>query len=215
MLDDESQRWVGRLGAAERDDAVAELYALLLRIARTEAHRRTTNVTGPELDDVAHQAAADATLAVLAKLDSFRGESRFTTWAYRFVILEVSAKLGRHYWRRTPPTVEEEDWSLLADRFGTGPHDQAEVTELAEAVRAAVTETLTPLQRRYFVAVVLQQIPLDALVAREETTRGAVYKAIFDARRKIRAFLVANGYLEVVGHEHVGRAGGVPGERSQ
>jgi RNA polymerase sigma-70 factor (ECF subfamily) len=77
--------------------------------------------SGRELDDLAHQAAADAMLAILAKLGSFRGESRFTTWAYRFVVLEVSSKLGRHYWRRHPAEhLEAEDWDRLPDRLGVG-----------------------------------------------------------------------------------------------
>ena len=64
------------------------------------------------------------------------------------------------------------------------------------AVRQAVDETLTEHQRRLFVAVALDEVPLDALAARLGTNRNAIYKAIFDARRKIRGFLVANGYLE-------------------
>ena len=98
-LDEESAEWLRRLAAgegAERAVAERELHATLVRIALSEVRRRsaTTPVTGPELDDVAHQAAGDAMLAILAKLADFRGESRFLTWAYRFVILEVSSKLG-------------------------------------------------------------------------------------------------------------------------
>jgi RNA polymerase sigma-70 factor (ECF subfamily) len=88
---------------APREAALAALHERLLRIARSELHRRSGHhrITGPELDDLAHQSADDALLAILAKLGQFRGESRFTTWAYGFVILEVSTKLGRHFWR--PP----------------------------------------------------------------------------------------------------------------
>ena len=102
-LDEESAAWLRRLGAedGERQAAERELHARLVRIALAEVRRRSasTPVTGPELDDVAHQAADDAMLAILAMLGDFRGESRFITWAYRFVILEVSSKLGMHYWR--------------------------------------------------------------------------------------------------------------------
>jgi RNA polymerase sigma-70 factor (ECF subfamily) len=166
-----------------REAALARLHGLLVRVAVRELRRREagTWVPGRELDDLAHQAAGDAMLAILGKLHSFRGESRFTTWAYRFVILEVSSKLGRHYWRQHP-----------ADH----PGELAGHAELVKAVRQAVDETLTDHQRRLFVAVVLNEVPLDALVARLGTNRNAVYKAIFDARRKIRGFLVANGYLE-------------------
>jgi RNA polymerase sigma-70 factor (ECF subfamily) len=181
------------------DQAVVDeeqLYALLVRVALREVHRRRTAVTGPELDDLAHQAAADALLAIRAKLPTFRGESRFTTWAYKFVILEVSKKLGRHYWRDPAAPLAEEDWSLLPDRFGADPGEQAEAAEMIVAVRRAVEETLTPRQRQLFVAVVLNNVPLDALVERNALNRNAIYKTVFDARRKIRAFLVANGYLQ-------------------
>ena len=200
-LDDASAGWISALtgtGAA-REAGLARLHDLLVRVAVHELRRREepAGIAGPELGDLAHQAAADAMLAILAKLDTFRGESRFTTWAYRFVVLEVSSKLGRHYWRQhRVETLEAEDWDRLPDRFGADPGEHAERAELAEAVRRAVGETLTDHQRRLFVAVVVNGVPLDAVVAQLGTNRNAVYKAIFDARRKIRAFLAANGYLQ-------------------
>jgi len=94
-----------------------------LRVARAELRRRAARlrIAGPELDDLAHQAAADALLAITGKLGQFRGESRFTTWAYKFVIFEVSAKIGRHFWQRPTVPMEAEDWDKLPDRFGMGP----------------------------------------------------------------------------------------------
>jgi RNA polymerase sigma-70 factor, ECF subfamily len=175
---------------------VRDLHDLLLRAARREVRRRGagTPVSGRELDDLAMQAANDATYAVLAKVDQFRGESRFVTWAYRFVVLEVSNKIGRHFWRQPRAALTEEDWSRLPDVLGAPPDDLAEVRELAGAVRRAVGD-LTEHQRSVFEAAVLQGVPLDALAVRLDTTRNALYKALFDARRKIRANLVANGYL--------------------
>lgn len=199
-LDDASAEWIRALTGtgAVREAGLARLHGLLVRVAVRELRRREAGawVSGPELDDLAHQAADDAMMAILGKLGSFRGESRFTTWAYRFVVLEVSGKLGRHYWRQHPAKhLAAEDWDRLPDRLGARPGADAEHAELVRAVRQAVDETLTEHQRRLFVAVVLNEVPLDALVARLGTNRNAVYKAIFDARRKIRGFLVANGYL--------------------
>jgi RNA polymerase sigma-70 factor, ECF subfamily len=201
MLDDASAEWVRALSATGtvREAALARLHDLLVRVAIRELRRREagTWIPGRELDDLGHQAADDAMLAILGKLGTFRGESRFTTWAYRFVVLEVSGKLGRHYWRQHPAEhLEAEDWDRLPGRLGAGPGEDAEHAELVKAVRQAVDETLTEHQRRLFVAVVLNEVPLDALVVRLGTNRNAVYKVIFDARRKIRGFLVANGYLE-------------------
>src|SRR5271163_816593 len=116
-------------------------------------------------------------VALLGKLGSFRGESRFTTWAYRFVVLEVSSKLGRHYWRRHQAEhLEAEDWDRLPDRLGAGPGGDAEHAEPVKAVRQAVDETLGEHQRRLFVAVSRNEVPLDALVARHGTNRNAIYK---------------------------------------
>jgi len=205
-LDAESADWLRRLSAGAgglREQAERELHARLVRIALAEVNRRsaTTPVTGPELTDVANQAADDAMLAILAKLADFRGESRFITWAYRFVILEVSSKLGRHYWRKPPVMLDAAQWERLPDRLGIDPARHAESAGILAEVRRVVDDELTAHQRRVFVAIVVDGIPLDALAARLSLQRNAIYKVIFDARRKIRRALVANGYLEDGGLE--------------
>jgi len=144
---------------------------------------------------VAQQAANDALLAILAKLDQFRGESKFTTWAYRFVVLEVSMKLGRHFWRAPHPPPEGDEWELLPDRFGLSPESRAEWIDMIRAVREAVDEDLTPHQREIFSAIVLREVPLDALVIQLASNRNAIYKVMFDARRKLRQSLAAKGYV--------------------
>jgi RNA polymerase sigma-70 factor, ECF subfamily len=181
-----------------RDDAVTRLHEALLQVARSELRRRHSqlNVSGPELDDLAHQAAADAMLAVMAKLDQFRGESKFTTWAYKFVMFEVSAKIGRHFWRRPPVALTSEDWDQLPDRFGFDPAGESERRDFVRAVRRAVQEDLTEHQRQIFVTLVLDGVPLDALAEKLGSSRNAIYKTMFDARRKLRASLEANGYLQ-------------------
>ena len=205
-LDAESADWLRRLSACDgvrRQESEGELHARLLRIALAEVSRRSgsTPVTGPELTDVAHQAADDAMLAILAKLAGFRGESRFMTWAYRFVILEVSSKLGRHYWRNAPVTLDAEQWDQLPDRLGIDPEQHAESAAVLAEVRRVVDDELTVHQRRVFVAIVVDGIPLDALAARLGLQRNAIYKVIFDARRKIRRELVAKGHLDDPGLE--------------
>jgi RNA polymerase sigma-70 factor (ECF subfamily) len=201
VSDDESAEWLRTLRACgrERDAAVARLHRLLVDIARSELRRRRTrlDLSGPEVDDLAHQAAADALLAIMAKLDGFRGESRFTTWAFRFVILEVSTKLGRHFWRRRPVPLGDEDWEQLPARFGFDPQQRAEWRDLLDALRRAVDDELTPHQRRVFVAIVLRGIPLDALVVELGSNRNAIYKSLFDARRKLRRSLAASGYTSL------------------
>ncbi|MGP4020552.1 RNA polymerase sigma factor [Saccharopolyspora sp. 5N708] len=199
-LDPESAAWIRTLtsGGAEYEHACDRLHALLLRVAQGEVRRRgpQLHITGPELDDIAHQAAADALMSITRKIDQFRGESRFTTWAFKFAILEVSSKLGRHFWRTRDAPLDAEDWDRLPDRFGIGPHEAAAARDLLAGLRQAVDEVLTDHQRRIFVAIVLGGVPLDALVAELGTNRNAVYKTMFDARRKLRSRLVAAGYVD-------------------
>src|ERR1700761_8332070 len=149
------------------ESTLNRLHELLVRIARGEAGRRAPRlrIAGPELDDLAYQAAADALLAITAKIGQFRGDSRFTTWAYKFVILEVSAKIGRHFWRHPCVPLDAEDWQRLPDKFGFDPAQESERRDLLAALRLAVDEELTPRQRELFVAIVVNEVPLDALVA--------------------------------------------------
>ena len=199
-LDAESRQWVWALSRPgdERERAAVRLHEMLLRVARAEAYRRRgqLRISGPELDDLAHQAAADAVVAIIGKIDQFRGESRFTTWAYKFAIFEVSGKIGRHFWRDVPSALDTEDWERLPDRLGFSPAHEYEWRDLLRALRDAIEEELTEHQRQVFVAVVLNQVPLDALVAERKSSRNAIYKTLFDARRKLRASLVAHGYLD-------------------
>jgi RNA polymerase sigma-70 factor (ECF subfamily) len=199
-FDTDSAAWVRSLtgDAGQREAALVRLHEMLLRIAHNELRRRSgqLRITGPELDDLAYQATADALLAIMAKVGRFRGESRFTTWAFKFVIFEVSAKVGRHFWANAPVPMAAEDWDRLPERFGLEPAREAEWRELASAVRRAVDEQLSPRQREVFVAIVLDGVPLDALAVRLGSTRNAIYKTMFDARRKLRASLAADGYLD-------------------
>jgi len=201
-LDAESAEWLQALaGSGQRQEAaLARLHELLVRIARGEVRRRgpRLQITGPELDDLAYQAAADAMVAITGKLGQFRGESRFTTWAYKFVMFEVSGKIGRHFWRHPDVPLDAEDWDRLPDRFGFDPAREAEWRDLLAALHRAVDEKLTARQRTVFVAIVLNNVPLDTLVLELASNRNAIYKTLFDARRKLRAALAANGYI---GHE--------------
>jgi RNA polymerase sigma-70 factor (ECF subfamily) len=195
----ESADWPRALAGTgpQRDEALARLHGHLLRIARGEVARRgpRLRLTGPELDDLAYQAAADALIAITRKLSQFRGESRFTTWAYKFVMFEVSAKVGRHFWRHPGVRLDPKGWERLPDRFGFDPAQEAEWRDLLAALHRAVDEELTARQRRVFVALVLNGVPLDTLVIEMASNRNAIYKTLFDARRKLRAALAANGYI--------------------
>ena len=201
-LDLESRAWIEGLSAtgAEHAAAIERLHELLLRATFAEARRRRhlyPEIDGAELDDICRQAADDAVVAVIGKLDGYLGASRFTTWAYGFAILEISVKLRRHAWRgpaSRPPTT-------TASGIGWRPGGRlcpgaVESAELLHALRRAVAEELTPRQREVFVAVALNEVQIDVVAGQLHSTRGAIYKVLHDARRKLRLRLEREGHLK-------------------
>jgi RNA polymerase sigma-70 factor (ECF subfamily) len=193
LLDAESREWLRslRAGGATRDEAVARLHALLLRGARFEVARRRPalpHVRGGDLNDIALEAADDALVSVLARLDSFRGASRFTTWAYKFALLEAAVKLRKRAWQGREVPFEPEIWSLFSSARLT-PDAEVEQTELLATVQSGINDILTPHQRRVLVALALNGVPIDVLAERLNSTRGALYKTLHDARRKLRKHL--------------------------
>jgi len=188
--------WVEALSTPgrARDDAVERLHALLLRASRFEVarRRRALGYVRDNLDDLATQAADDALMAIMAKLDTYRGESRFTTWAYKFAVLEAGTKVRRRAWQEREMPLEEEGWSRLPDRRAA-PAGDLETAELLGAVRDAIADALTPHQRTVLVAVTLNDVPIDVLAERLATTRGALYKTLHDARKSLRARLAEQG----------------------
>jgi RNA polymerase sigma-70 factor (ECF subfamily) len=196
-LDDDSREWLRALRASGsvRDDAVARLHALLVRAARFEvARRRPTlpHLRGNELEEIALEAADDAVMSVLARLDDFRGASRFTTWVYKFALLEAAVKLRRRAWQGREVPLEPETWSLFSSAE-LEPDEQAEQSELLTTLQRAIEDVLTPHQRRVLVALALNGVPIDVLAERLNTNRGALYKTLHDARRKLRKHLEDSG----------------------
>jgi RNA polymerase sigma-70 factor (ECF subfamily) len=198
-----SQAWVAALrsdGAAYHA-AIIDLHALLLRAARFQVGRRPAalaHVRGDELEDIAMQAADDAMVAVLAKLGQYRGASRFTTWAYKFAILEAGVKLRRRAWQGREVVLEPEAWPTFADARPSA-HETLERAELLTVLRDAIEVVLTPHQRDVFVALALNEVPIDVLADRLNTTREALYKTLHDARQKLRRELAEAGFADPEG----------------
>jgi RNA polymerase sigma-70 factor (ECF subfamily) len=205
-LDPESAAWVARLqpGGQSYETAVRDLHMLLLKAARFEVERRHAAVGRlplHEREDLAQQSADDALMAVLRKLGEFRGDSRFTTWAYKFALLEAAVKVRGRVWKGREVQLDPESWSAISDHMQT-PHDDAETREFIDALQRAIARDLTRHQREVLVAITLDDVPIDVLAERLVTTRGAVYKTLHDARRKLRASLSADG-LETDPHREL------------
>jgi RNA polymerase sigma-70 factor (ECF subfamily) len=184
-----------RLPGPEQDQALRRLHELMLKAARHQVWRMRAQLVGHGVtfyDDLAHTAADEALTVLLGKLDTFEGRSRFTTWAYKFAIRQAATEVRRQAWAARE--VHLDDWDLRPDP-GVGPEQQAEAGELARAVAAAMQTALTPYQRKIAVALLLDQVPIDVLAERLGTTRGALYKALHQARGRLRASLHASGHL--------------------
>ncbi len=193
----ESRAWIERLRSTgpERDGALVELHALLLRAARFEINRRTGSgkLRGGDYDDLAQQSADDALVVILRKLDDFRGESRFTTWAYKFALYEAAAKVRKRSWQGREIPLSPEAWPLIADEQQLTAQQSVEATDQLSALHEAIEEKLSPHQREVLVALALNEVPIDVLAERLNTTRGALYKTLHDGRQKLRSALTARG----------------------
>lgn len=199
LLDDESRTWVRDLrdGAPGRDAALERLHALLLRAARFEVSRRRAtlpHLRGNELDDIALEAADDALMSILRRLDDFRGRSRFSTWAYKFALLEAAVKLRKRAWQGREIPLEPDTWNLLRSA-SPAPDTEAEVGELLHEIQQAIAEELTPHQRRVLLALAVDGVPIDVLAERLGSNRNALYKTLHDVRVRLRAELTRTGYL--------------------
>jgi RNA polymerase sigma-70 factor, ECF subfamily len=193
--DPESAAWVAALsgGGEEREQATARLHDLLMRAARFEVARRRTSLdSSVDVDQLTADAAHDALIAVMSKLPVYRGESRFTTWAYKFGLLEAAVKVRRRAWREREVPLDAEAWTRLPDAQAE-PARSAETAELMAAVRRGIQEALTPHQRLVLVLIALEGVPIDVVAERLDTTRGAVYKTLHDARQKLRRRLAEEG----------------------
>jgi RNA polymerase sigma-70 factor (ECF subfamily) len=187
----DSRAWLVRLrgDSAARAEAAEDLHRFLLRA--THAHLRRSawrrELRGEELDDVAAEAADDALVAILARLDDFRGTSRFTTWAYGFALFHASLAVRKRRWKGYEFPVEGNASRLLGGS-APGPDEEVEQLELLHALREAVDKVLTDWQRQVFVEVALNGVPIEVVASRRGTTPGAAYKALHDSRRKLRRY---------------------------
>jgi RNA polymerase sigma-70 factor, ECF subfamily len=194
----DTQAWLDALtsSGAPYDQAVECLHDLLLGAARFEVSKRRASlyhVRGEELEDIATQAADDALVAVLGKLEEFRGASRFTTWAYKFALLEAGVRLRRRAWQKREVVLDSDSWARLANA-AAGPDVDAERAELLRALAGCIGDELTSHQRQVLVSLAIDGVPIDVLADRLNSTRGALYKALHDARRKLRAALADRGF---------------------
>ncbi|HET7398604.1 MAG TPA: sigma-70 family RNA polymerase sigma factor [Intrasporangium sp.] len=183
------------LPGPERDEALRRLHALMVRAARHQVWRMRGMLEGhgaEVLDELANSAADEALTLLLGKLGTFEGRSRFTTWAYKFAILQAATEVRRQAWAGRAVSLEDVDsWVDSAP----GPELHAEAADLVAAVEQAMRVVLTPYQRKIATALLVDQVPIDVLADRLGTTRGALYKALHEIRVRLRRSLRETGHL--------------------
>jgi RNA polymerase sigma-70 factor (ECF subfamily) len=188
--------WVGTLSVPgpEQDEAMRLLHGMMLRAARRQVSRMSGLLggVGPEVvEEIANQSADEAMMALLGKLTTFEGRSRFTTWAYKFAVLQAATDVRSRAWRGRDVHID----GLEVAASDAAPSDYVEAADLSAVVRAAVDTVLTPHQRRILLALVVEEVPIDVLAERLGATRNALYKTLHDARKRLRAHLRSTGHL--------------------
>lgn len=193
--------WLTRLrDDRQRDDAIRELHGLMLRASRHQIARMPEggDLGWARREEIVHAAADEATSAVLGRLARFEGRSRFTTWAYKFAILQTAVEVRRSAWRR-----RETDLASLGEPASSAsdPEAEAESSDLSDAVRDAMNRVLTEHQRLVAVALLVEGVPIDVLAERLGSNRNALYKTLHDARVRLRKDLTTRGYLVTTAEE--------------
>lgn len=176
--------------------ALERLRELLLRSTRHQVWRLRDLLPGAgprDLEDLAQQSCDDALMAVLRRLATFEGRSRFSTWAYKFGVLHAGVAVRREAWRHREVTLSD---SLPVVDASPSPPGLAEAADLAQAVAAAIASELTPHQRHVVLALLVEGVPIDVLADRLGSTRNALYKTLHDARRRLRTALTVSGHLD-------------------
>jgi RNA polymerase sigma-70 factor (ECF subfamily) len=191
-LDDEA-RWLTPLGSvgAAHNQAVKELHGLLLRASAFEVRRRAAALglaANSELDDISNQAADDALLAVMSRLERFERRSSFTTWAYKFAIHTAGVAVRRHAWRDRRLAASSSESLERLTSLADDPAEAAQTRELLARIAAGIAR-LTAHQRDVLLALAVEGVPIDVLADRLSTNRNALYKTLHDARTRLRSLL--------------------------
>jgi RNA polymerase sigma-70 factor (ECF subfamily) len=201
-----NQEWLHDLNAssAVQEAAIADLRDLLLRAALYFFSRNLSDFGGLSRDEILRRAedcAQDALIAVMSHLSDFRGDSQFTTWAYKFAI-NIALMSARHErWKGVSldelAASDKNDlgeWMMQDKSEGIAPEQSAVQAEIREIIRDVIEHDLTENQRRVLFMMVFNEVPMDAVVQHLGTNRNAIYKMLHDARRKLKSSLQRRGF---------------------
>lgn len=206
-----NDEWIQALGERGEAQAAAlhELRVLLVRAARFALQRgqsRAGRHGAFDVDQLAEDCAQNALVAILDRLPDFRGDSRFTTWAYKFAINMALVAGRREAWKPVSLDALLEQagpstWRLETDARSVDPDQAARRGEAWKVIEEIIETELSERQRQALKAIVVDEVPLDELVRHWGSSRNAVYKLLHDARWKLKTRLEARGFApgEVLG----------------
>jgi RNA polymerase sigma-70 factor (ECF subfamily) len=201
-----NQEWLYDLNASgeTQEAAIADLRDLLLRAALYFFSRNLGDFENNDSDEILQRAedcAQDALIAVMKHLPDFRGDSKFTTWAYKFAINTALMASRHERWKGVSLdqlTASGEDnffESVLQDKSdGAAPEESAVRDEVRQIVQDVIRHELTDRQRHVLSLMIFNEVPMDVVVQHLGTNRNAIYKTLHDARRKIKSSLQARGF---------------------
>ena len=201
-----NEEWLHDLKASGeiQESAILDLRDLLLRATLYFFHRNQGDFRNMHRDEILQRAedcAQEALIAVMDRLSDFRGDSKFTTWAYKFAINIALMAARRERWKGKSldqPPLSEEGTTLetfLSDKSsGAVPDRSAVQDEISTALREVIESDLTEKQRQVLMLIVFHEVPMDEVVQRLGTNRNAIYKLLHDARRKLKNSLQARGF---------------------
>lgn len=197
--------WLADLGNEDiQAEALADLREYLLRVVflHLDRHRDDlTHLDRRELEHLAEDCVQEALLQILDNLDTFRGESKFTTWTYRFVINVATAELRLHRWRTLSleTLVSEHEvplFTFLHDQRAPDPETAAARNQILDLLRQVIDEELTDRQRFALVNVHLRGVPVVEVARQLDSTPNNVYRLVHDARKKLKRGLERRHYSE-------------------
>ena len=201
-----NEEWLNDLSASGKvqEAAIADLRDLLLRAALYFFSRNLSDFHGLNRDEITQRAedcAQDALIAVLSHLSDFRGDSKFSTWAYKFAINMALMASRRERWKGVSlDELASSDTSNFFERVmqdksdGVSPEQSAMQGEIRRILWELIERDLTERQRQVLFMMVFNDVPMDEVVRHLDTNRNAIYKMLHDARRKLKSGLQARGF---------------------
>jgi RNA polymerase sigma-70 factor, ECF subfamily len=187
-----------------QEQAIDDLQNILLRAVLYLFNRNAGDLTGlanDEVSNLAEDCAQEALIAILNHLSDFRGDSKFTTWAYKFAV-NIGLTASRHVrWKDVSLdqlSSDEEgafsEWVLRDKSSALAPDLSALQGEVRQVIWDVMEQDLTDKQRRILLLMVFHEVPMDEVVQQLGTNRNAIYKSLHDARRKLKSGLQARGF---------------------